>query len=104
MTGRGKGQLVQVEIYGQRYTLKATKDPSWVESIAAHVDRKMREISASTPTVDSLKVAILAAVNIADEFFQLKVEGEAIEDRIAEKAEQLSDLLEESLRERGGRP
>jgi cell division protein ZapA len=68
------------------------------------VDRKMREISASTPTVDSLKVAILAAVNIADEFFQLKVEGEAIEDRIAEKAEQLSDLLEESLRERGGRP
>ena len=103
MAGRGKDQLVQVEIYGHRYTLKATKDPSWVESVASHVDRKMREISATTPTVDSLKVAILAAVNIADEYFQLKVEGEAIEDRIAEKAEQLSDLLDASLRERTDR-
>ena len=99
MAGRGRDQLVQVEIYGQRYTLKATKDPSWVESVAAHVDRKMREISATTPTVDSLKVAVLAAVNIADEYFQLKVEGEAIEDRISEKADALSDLLEEGLRQ-----
>lgn len=97
MAGRGKDQLIQVEIYGQRYTLKATKDPSWVESVAAHVDRRMREISDTTPTVDSLKVAVLAAVNIADEYFQLKVEGEAIEDRIAEKADRLSELLEEGL-------
>ena len=96
-TPRRREKLIQVEIYGQRYTLKGHDDSGYVESLAAHVDRKMRELAGSTPTVDSLKVAVLAAVNIADEYFRLKLEGQAIEDMIAEKTEQISELLDESL-------
>jgi cell division protein ZapA len=59
--------LVQVEIFGQTYKLRADGDAEYVESLAAYVDGKMREVSTQTRAVDSLKVAILAALNIADE-------------------------------------
>lgn len=58
---------VQVEIFGQTYKLRAEDDPAYVESLAAAVDGKMREIAKQTNAVDSLRVAILAALNIADE-------------------------------------
>ena len=92
-----RDKLVEVEIYGKRYALKGSDDPGYVESLAAHVDRRMREIAATTSTVDSLKVAVLAAVNIADEYFRLKLAGEAIEDRMAEMTDQISLLLDESI-------
>ena len=96
-TTRKRDRLIQVEIYGQRYTLKGHDDSGYVESLAAHVDRKMRELAATTPTVDSLKVAVLAAVNIADEYFRLKLDSQAIEDRVAEKAGHISELLDQGL-------
>ena len=62
-----EAQLVQVEIFGQTYRLRSEDDPDYVESLAAVVDRQMRDIARETNAVDSLKVAILAALNIADE-------------------------------------
>ena len=59
--------VVQVEIFGQIYNLRAEGDASDVQSLAAYVDGKMREVATQTKTVDSLRVAILAALNIADE-------------------------------------
>jgi cell division protein ZapA len=64
---RQQSHLVQVEIYGQSYNLRGEGEPQDIEDLAAYVDRKMREVSEATATVDSLKVAILAALNIADE-------------------------------------
>jgi cell division protein ZapA len=60
-------KLVQVEIFGQTYKLRADEDEAYVEQLAAYVDEKMREMARQTRAVDSLKVAILAALNIADE-------------------------------------
>ena len=97
MTTRKRDKLIQVEIYGQRYLLSGHEDTGYVESLAAHVDRKMRELAMTTPTVDSLKVAVLAAVNIADEYFRLKLDSQSVEDRIAEKAGHLSELLDQGL-------
>lgn len=90
-------KLVQVEIYGQRYTLKGSEDSAYVESLAAHVDRRMREIAGSSSTVDSLKVAVLAAVNIADEYFRLKLAGESVGDRVHEMARQIEGLLDDVI-------
>ena len=64
---RSQGHLVQVEIYGQSYNLRGEGESGYIQDLAAYVDRKMREVSEATATVDSLKVAILAALNIADE-------------------------------------
>ena len=100
--GRRKDKLVQVEIYGQRYSLRAGDDQeaSYVESLAAHVDRRMREIAESTPTVDSFKVAVLAAVNIADEYFQSRGDRRAVNQAIAARAGELASLLDEGLKGR----
>ena len=64
---QSEGRLVQVEIYGQSYNLRGEGETGYIQDLASYVDRKMREVSEATATVDSLKVAILAALNIADE-------------------------------------
>ena len=62
---------VRVEIYDQTYHLRGS-DPEYIAKLAAYVDTKMRLISQQAATVDSLRVAVLAALNIADEFHVLK--------------------------------
>jgi len=57
---------IAVEIYDQIYHLRGT-DPAYIEHLARLVDAKMRAVSAHGGTVDSLRVAVLAALNIADE-------------------------------------
>lgn len=96
---RSKDKLIQVEIYGQRYSLRADDDADarHVEKLAEHVDRKMREISQTTPTVDSFKVAILAAVNIADEYFKSQGRVQAIEDFARDKVDALGKVLGDAL-------
>ena len=61
-----QSQSVAVDIYDQVYNLRGT-DPAYIERLAAIVDAKMRAVSAQGNTVDSLRVAVLAALNIADE-------------------------------------
>src|SRR5262245_24208369 len=64
---RPPSHLIQVEIYGQSYNLRGEGDSTYLQELAGFVDRRMREVGEATATVDSLKVAILAALNIADE-------------------------------------
>jgi cell division protein ZapA len=92
---------VQVEIFGQQYTLRVEGDeqPEYVESLASHVERKMREIAEATPTVDSLKLAILAALNVTDEYFRLKLESDRIDDIIAERTKGIVSRIEEAVEE-----
>jgi cell division protein ZapA len=61
-----ENQSIAVDIYDQVYNLRGT-DPAYIERLAAIVDAKMRAVSAHGNTVDSLRVAVLAALNIADE-------------------------------------
>ena len=61
-----QSQSIAVDIYDQIYNLRGT-DPAHIERLAAIVDTKMRAVSAHGNTVDSLRVAVLAALNIADE-------------------------------------
>jgi cell division protein ZapA len=67
-------ERVQVEIYGQIYSLKGTDDPVRIRDIAAYVDAKMKEIEKGTGTVDSLRVAILTALTITDELYRLRMQ------------------------------
>jgi cell division protein ZapA len=64
--------LVHVEIFGLTYTVRAGADAGYVEKLAAYVDEKMREVSRGSGAVDSVRVAVLAALNIADECFRQK--------------------------------
>ena len=64
--------LVHVEIFGHTYAVLAGADAVYVEQLAAYVDEKMREVSKGSGAVDSVRVAVLAALNIADECFRQK--------------------------------
>ena len=85
---------IQVEIYGQIYSIKAGADPDYIKTIARYVDIKMREIASGTPTVDSLKIAILAALNITDEFFQVKRQKHDVDREMERRAEKLNQILD----------
>jgi cell division protein ZapA len=91
--------LVHVDIFGQTYTVRAGTDAGYVEKLAAYVDSQMMEVSRSAGAVDSVRIAVLAALNIADECFQLRAqEGEA-ERRAEAKAEVLARALGAALEE-----
>lgn len=63
---------IRVEIYNQTYNIRSDGDGQYLAELAEYVDSRMREISSGTLTVDSLKVAILAALHIADELHRLR--------------------------------
>jgi len=67
--------LVRVEILGREYTVKSDEGEERVKNIAAYVNRKIKEVSEGGQTVSTLNLAILAALNIANDYF------EAIEDK-----------------------
>lgn len=71
-----KASQLQVEIFGQTYTVKAGGDAAYVRKLAAFVDEEMKDVSRASGAVDSLKVAVLAALNLADECFRLKDEAQ----------------------------
>ena len=93
--GNGSGN-VRVEIYDQTYHLRGS-DPEYIAELAEYVDTKMRLISQQAATVDSLRVAVLAALNIADELHVLKRRYDSIASDYNERAEQLAGALDEVL-------
>ena len=90
---------MQVGIFGQVYNVRGEDDQGYIEELAHFVDAKMKAISEKTGTIDSLKVAILAALNITDEFFKLEREREEYEKRMATRAGELTEALDEALAE-----
>ena len=78
-----KPKLVHVEIFGQTYAIRAGAEPGYVEQLAAYVDSEMREISRSGGAVDSVRIAVLAALNLADECFRLRKELDDSQGRAA---------------------
>jgi cell division protein ZapA len=100
MTENIDANLIQVEIFGQVYKVRGDEDQGYIEELARFVDSKMRAIADTTRTIDSLKVAILAALNIADEYFKLEREHKGSEKRVAERASELADALDEAIREK----
>ena len=89
---------IDVEIFGGVYHVRGEQDPEYLRKLAEVVDGKMREISHHVPVVDSGKIAILAALNLADELLQCnhQQEGERVE--MMEKVEELTGVLSAALK------
>ena len=92
-----KPNLVHVEIFGQSYALNAGADPGYVQQLAAHVDAQMRQVGNSATAVDSLKVAVLAALNIADECFRGRDDEARVAAELVDKANELERLIDAVL-------
>ena len=89
--------IVSVEIHGQRYPIRSTLDQEYVSRLASYVNEKMRVAADSTPTGDSLRLAVLAALNVADELFRCRDGARAGHGELAERAGELERLLDRVL-------
>ncbi len=89
---------IRVEIYDESYNLRGS-DPAYIQHLAEIVDAKMRAVAQHTSTVDSLRVAVLAALNIADDYYQLKRKSEGIESEYTSRTNHLGRALDSALDE-----
>ncbi|MFQ5579044.1 MAG: cell division protein ZapA [Nitrospiria bacterium] len=91
------GNKLQVEIFGNKYTLKGDADKEYVMALASYVDEKMNEMAAHTPDNLLSKLAVLTSINIAHELFQLRSEQEARDAVIGGKTRDLIESIEEQF-------
>src|SRR5215813_7252572 len=89
---------VRVEIFDQAYNLRGS-DAEYIIKLAEYVDSKMRAVSTQTNTVDTARLAVLAALNIADEYHLLKRNQDSGSVDYLKRANRLSDALDEVLQE-----
>src|SRR5690349_25161193 len=87
---------IRVEIYDQVYNLRGV-DTEYITRLAEFVDSKMRTVAEQTSTVDSLRLAVLAALNIADEYHILKKKYDLLAGEYNRRAGVLSGALDEVL-------
>jgi cell division protein ZapA len=86
-----------VEIFGQTYNVRGDGDPDYLLELARFVDSRMREVAAQVATVDPLKIAILAALNIADEFSRFQKQRSDAAGIWIERTEEISERLSEVI-------
>jgi cell division protein ZapA len=91
---------VRVVIYDQEYHMRGELDAEYIRGLAQFVDSRMRSVAARTRTVDSLRTAILAALNIADEYHQLRAKHEAITRQVDEKLCACTRVVDQILESR----
>ena len=89
--------VISVEIHGQRYPIRSTLDQEYVTRLASYVDEKMRAAAVSTPTGDLLRLAVLTALNVADELFRCRDGTRAGNGELAERAGELERLVDRVL-------
>jgi cell division protein ZapA len=90
-------RVVSVEIGGQRYPIRSGLDASYVAELAAYVDQKMRSAADSAPAADGMGLAILVALNLADELFRARDQQSSASGDLTERALRLEQLLDDVL-------
>ncbi len=88
-------ESVQVEIFGQVYSIKGKDDPAYIRDLASFIDAKMKEVQRGTGTADPHRVAILTALTISDELYRLRAQHGAMEEGARNSVQRLLDLTED---------
>ena len=89
--------MTQVEIFGQTYNVRADGDSSYIHDLARFVDSRMKEVAERTATVDTTKIAILAALNISDDLHHMEKQRRDNPTDAVARAERLIRKLDDAL-------
>ena len=89
--------VITVEIGGVKYPIRSGLDPAYVAELAAYVDQKVRTATEAAPTNDLLSVAVLVALNIADECFRARQQVSSSDGELHERALRLEQLVDQAL-------
>ncbi len=90
-------RVIPVEILGQRYPIRSALDDAYVAELASYVDGKIRTAADATPSGDLVRVAVLAALNIADEYFRARDTERQWHRQLAERTARVEHLLDGAL-------
>jgi len=90
-------RVISVDINGQRYPIRSHLDAAYVAELAVYVEQKMALAQRECPQGDSLKIAVLAALNIADECFRARDEDAACRASVSHRAKELERMLDLAL-------
>jgi cell division protein ZapA len=88
---------MKIAIYDQTYNVNSGQSEEYLKTLANYVDDKMREVADATQIADSLKVAVLTALNIADEMFALRERQKQIEGPLRKRVEKCVGMVEKAL-------
>lgn len=94
MNENAEGNVIKLTIYGTEYPIKGDTDVEYIKRVASYIDQKMHEVERNTSAKSSLKVAILAALNIADELFRERAEHDKNCRHFESQVERLTQLLD----------
>jgi cell division protein ZapA len=98
-----KAEPITIEIYGENYNVRGEGDPAYLGELARFVDARMRDVASQLSTADPMKIAILAALNIADDLYRARKRQQSATELWMEKTEELSEKISRSLVEAGRR-
>ena len=94
-----RNEVTRVNIFGREYTIRGAGSPSYIAEIAHYVDMKMRQMTDNATMASTAKVAIFAALNIADELYQKREQAQEQEESLAGEVSHLTDRIEQVLSE-----
>jgi len=90
----GKERYVEIKVFGQTYTVKTDEEEDYIRRVAQHVNEKMEEVLKKTRSVSTLNVAILTALNIADDLLRERDKREALVKEVQTKSKNLVEQIE----------
>jgi cell division protein ZapA len=90
-------RVIHIEVHGQRYPIRTTLDARYVQELAGYVDRKMAIAAEASPSSDTVGLAILTALNIADEFFRAREQRTDETASLTTRAEELERIVDQAL-------
>ena len=92
--------VLTVRIFGAEYSVRGYADANYIKAIADYVDGKMREVDQSLRVDSSLKIAILASLNITHELFNERIEKKQLQKQLEDKITKLNDLIDQQITEK----
>jgi len=93
----GKERSVEIKVFGQTYTVKTDAEEEHIQAVARHVNEKMDEVLKKTRSVSTLNVAILTALNIADDLLIEKEKRVTLIREIKNKSKDLAEKIDLNL-------
>jgi cell division protein ZapA len=91
------GHAMHISIHGQHYPIRTELDAAYIDQLARYVEEKMRMAERDTQSADTLRVAVIAALNIADELFRARADTHGAEGRVLARAADIERLIDAVL-------
>ncbi|TAK12129.1 MAG: cell division protein ZapA [Acidobacteria bacterium] len=92
-----KGRVVQVDVQGQKYSVRSELEPAYIAEIANYVDQKMQLAASQLTTADATRVAVIAALNLADELFRARAAGAGVEQQVLDRTAAIERMVDAAL-------